>query len=139
MLLPLPWTTVADHEGIVVVSATELQLRRWRDIPAFLVASLGLRRSFHRAPGAIGVGLAAAPLRRRFLTLTVWRDETSALAYVRSPEHTRVMRRFRSALGATRSARWTMVRRSRPGWSDALDALDRAAEVRATAVPVHAA
>ncbi len=85
-----------------VVMASRLELRRYRQVPGFLVAALRLRRLFGRSDGAIRLTLAAAPLRRTFFTLSVWSDQALLDRYVRSDEHARVMKRYgRHLVGST--------------------------------------
>lgn len=124
----LPWRDVAEAEGPLVVSVTRLRMRRWRDVPAFLRASLRLRRDLAAAPGAVTLGLAAEPFARTFWTLSAWRDEESLKAYVGSPGHAAAMRRFRRLMADADSARWT-TDGGRPSWDEARERLARKGSV----------
>lgn len=126
-MMRLPWKQVRRVEGgPVAVSATELRLRRYRDVPALMVDALRLRRHFGSGQGAIAVGLAASPLRRTFWTLTTWGEAADVDRYYRASEHAEVMRRFRGKLEHARSVRWTSSE-SRPSWTAALAQLEQAA------------
>lgn len=117
----LPWTegSVAAPPSEVVVLASHLDLRRFRDVPAFLRAAVGLRRRLAEAPGSIGLGLSAEPLRRRFWTLSAWTDEAAVRAYVARPEHRAVMERFGPVMAGSRFETWTAPGDRRPDWAEA--------------------
>jgi hypothetical protein len=72
-----------------------------RDAPAFLVASLRLRRRFREAPGGVAPALAAEPTRRTFWTCSVWTGEDGMRLFAADPRHVEVMRRFRPAMAAS--------------------------------------
>lgn len=122
-MMRLPWKQVCEAGGPVAVSATELRLRCYRDVPALMRDAMRLRRHFGSAEGAVAVGLAASPLRRTFWTLTTWREAADIDRYYRARAHAEVMRRFRGKLEHARSARWTSPE-PRPSWSAALAELD---------------
>jgi hypothetical protein len=118
-MVVLPWKgRMVDSEGEeLVASVTRLRLARWRDVPRLLVIALRLRRRFPLGEGGLAVGLAAQPLRRTFWTLTLWRDDTAVLAYMRSRDHADAIGALRGALADTASARWPT--RHRPTWREA--------------------
>ena len=94
-LIPdLPWKadTVGDGPGVVVL--TQLHLRRLRDVPAFLRASLAIRQQVMRSPGARSLSLRARPLARHFTTVSWWDDQAAMTAFVRTDPHRSAMRRW---------------------------------------------
>jgi hypothetical protein len=116
----LPWTTGTDTPtGPTVVMASRLELRRRRDVPAFLLASLRLRRAFRGATGSIGLGLAAQPWSRTFWTLSTWTTQADLRAYSASPLHRAVMRRFRRAMAGATFVEWTHAELAPPTWEEA--------------------
>ena len=96
------------HTGAdpVVVSFTEFQAHRWRDLPGIIRTGRDLRRGWWAMPGAIGASLWLEPSRRRGGSLTVWMSEKHLRDFVRLPVHVAVMRRYRD-LVTVRSALWT--------------------------------
>lgn len=124
MRMTLPWRRVGDRgDRGLVVAATELRLRRWRDVPAVMRAAMGLRRSFG-GDGAVAISIAAAPWRRTFWTLSTWTDEASIRRYMGSPAHRDVMRAFHGRLSHTRTARWTQAVGDGPAWPEAFRKLE---------------
>ena len=63
------------------------RIRRYRDVPRFLLDSLLIRRQVRFTTGALGVGLKAYPLRREFLTLSAWSDRGAIRDLVRAEPH----------------------------------------------------
>jgi hypothetical protein len=90
----------------VVVSFTEFQAHRWRDLPGIIRTGRDLRRAWWAMPGAIGASLWLEPTRRRGGSLTVWTSDEHLRRFVRLPRHVAVMRRYRDRV-AVRSATWT--------------------------------
>jgi heme-degrading monooxygenase HmoA len=125
----LPWTQVAPppSDGDVLVLASRLRLRRFRDVPGFLRHSMRVNRAVREVDGAIGVSLDAKPLRRTFLTLSTWTDEAAMRRLVTHPVHRDVMARYRDRLVDPTFVTWTVPAGSGPPrWSDALAHLDGA-------------
>ena len=131
--LCLPWAygpagrrAVLADAGDRVVMASRLELRRWRDVPAFLVAALRLRTLLRRSPGALALSLRAAPARRTFWTLSVWASHEALRAYAAHQHHVQVMRRFGRVMTDSTFADWTMSAAGLPDWSDAAAAITAA-------------
>jgi len=136
--LELPWADgpAAGHHGDHVVMASRLELRRWRDVPGFLMAALRLRSLFRRSPGAVALSLRAAPGRRTFWTLSAWEDRASLGAYAGHDVHAAVMERFRPLMAGSTFVDWDASGPDRPRWSEArerLGAVMRAASEREAA------
>jgi hypothetical protein len=99
----LPWTAAtpladADDTTEVIVLGSKLELRSYRDVPAFLRAAMSVRRQVIDSPGALGVSLIAQPGRKTFWTLSAWTDQDVLDAFVRAQPHLGVMQRFRGRL-----------------------------------------
>jgi hypothetical protein len=94
-LIPdLPWKADAVGDGPGVVVLTQLHLRRFRDVPAFLRDSLAIRKQAMRSPGARSLFLRARPLARHFTTVSWWDDQATIIAFVRTDPHRTAMRRW---------------------------------------------
>jgi hypothetical protein len=105
----LPWTrtVVAPDPGIdAVVLGSRLELRKLRDVPAFLGAAMKLRKVVQAMPGALGVSLIAQPSRKTFWTLSAWADQTDIDAFVGTPSHVAVMQRFHDRLEGSSFTTW---------------------------------
>jgi hypothetical protein len=89
----------------VLVSITDFQLARVKDLPGAWVEGLRLRRAWPSLPGAIGMWLWAKPLARRSGSVSVWRGEEDLRRFVAWPRHVAIMRRYRGA-GDLTSAMW---------------------------------
>ena len=118
---PLPWTLGPSQpsDTTATAMASRLVLRRFRDVPSFLGAALGLRSLFRQSPGAIHLSLQAAPMARTFWTLSTWESEEALNAYARHPVHVEVMRRFGPRLETSAFVTWTTTASELPAWSDA--------------------
>ncbi len=90
----LPWKADRVGDGPGVVMVTQLHLRRFRDIPAFLRDSLAIRRQTMRSPGARSLFLRARPLARHFTTVSWWDDQAAVRAFVRTDPHRSAMDRW---------------------------------------------
>ena len=108
MAMTLPWARPRHKPtGEVLVMASSLTLASRRDIPAFLVAALRLRRVARQTEGFAGLGLIAAPGARTFYTLSAWVDDAALQRFVGQPIHLQVMRRFGPKLADSTFATWT--------------------------------
>jgi hypothetical protein len=105
--LTLAWWTrgPAALSGPVLVSITDFELRRARDVPRVYLEGLRLRRAWPSMSGALGMWLWTKPLRRRAGSVSVWRSAEDLHRFVRWPPHVAVMRRYRGA-GELSSASW---------------------------------
>ncbi len=126
----LPWVPgrARAATGDRVVMASRLELRRYRDVPGFLVAALRLRREFRRAPGGVGLALRAEPQRRTFWTLSVWTDAAAIGSYVATPKHREVTERFGSVMAGSGFVTWTDSSADRPSWGTATSRLAATSE-----------
>lgn len=102
-----------------IVQASVLRLRRFRDVPAFMTATLRLRSAFAESPGAIEMSVRAAPLRLTFWTLSQWRSDADLRGFVAHPVHRDVMRRFRPAMRSSDFVTWHTTDDQAPTWTHA--------------------
>jgi hypothetical protein len=100
----LPWTTTettAEAEHDAVVLGSRLELRSLRHVPGFLGAAMKLRKQVLAMPGALGVSLIAQPAHKTFWTLSAWVDQASLDAFVATPAHVAVMRRYHERMNGS--------------------------------------
>ena len=104
----LPWTTTEstadtarDAASDAVVLGSRLELRSLRHVPGFLGAAMKLRRQVLAMPGALGVSLIAQPAHKTFWTLSAWVDQASLDAFVATPAHVAVMRRYHERMNGS--------------------------------------
>ncbi|MFK8023199.1 MAG: hypothetical protein AB8G26_04470 [Ilumatobacter sp.] len=127
VMSPLPWIAGAGSdaangsEADTVVMASVLELRRFRDVPGFLVAALRLRRLFATSPGAIRLSLAAIPLRRTFWTLSQWEGRSDLDSYARHPVHVEIMRKYSPLMAGSTFVTWVDSTATVPSWGRAHD------------------
>lgn len=136
LMPPVPTTRGPDREQLgtrTTVQASVLRLRRFRDVPAFMIAALRLQAAFEGSAGAIEMSLRAAPLRRTFWTLSHWRSDADLRGFVGHPAHRELMHRFRPAMRSSDFVIWHATDDVTPTWQDAARHL--AAARRSTAHP----
>ena len=106
----LPWkqSAMADPEAGYLAVATELVLRRYRDIPAFLRLSRRIGQQVEGSGGAIGFAMQAHLRERRFRTVSVWRDQAAMLGFLRSEPHRSAMG-TQSGFAPTATCRWEVT------------------------------
>ena len=131
----LPWATPAagdpDHVPDALVMASRFVLKRWRDVPRFLIAALQIRRQMLRSAGVVGVSLIAQPQRKTFYTLSAWRDRRALDLAVANQPHAATMATFKTKMAKSSFRFWHLTDGLRPDWPDAFRRLDEADSVRA--------
>ncbi len=75
-------------------TATVLPLRRYRDIPAFLSLSTRVAKQVKRSDGAVRYALNTDLRRRRFWTVSAWRDRAAMRAFVQAEPHATAVKKF---------------------------------------------
>ncbi|KQY03360.1 hypothetical protein ASD37_28195 [Mycobacterium sp. Root135] len=126
----LPWATPKQRPALAAnptVMASKFQLRDRRDVPAFFVAALRIRRQMLNAPDALGVSLIAKPLKGTFFTLSAWESREHIQAAVVGHPHVETMKRFAPRTAHSLFAFWTPGTDSRPTWQEAHRRLDEEA------------
>jgi hypothetical protein len=98
-----------------VVAMTRLRVRSWRYLPPFFVWTLRAALQTRSANGCLAVSVLAEA-RRTFWTRTVWTEEASMRAYIRTGEHRQVMPRLLEWCDEASVAQWTQeaTKLSRP-------------------------
>ena len=122
-----PWVTFRqpDPDRAYLVLLSELPLRRWRDLGAFLCYTWRIHGQLRRTPGVLGYSLLARILKRQFWTLSVWEGEAALHQFVVDNPHGQVMTALQGKMDQTHFVRWNM-RGSEfpPRWRDALTRRD---------------
>ena len=75
------------QEASATVVATRLQLKNWLKLWRFFRANGRVQRQLKADPGLISYSLKADFLRLRFPTLSVWADDPTIDAFVRTGRH----------------------------------------------------
>lgn len=126
----LPWATPRPRPALVAnptVMASKFQLRDRRDVPAFFIAALRIRRQMLNAPGVLGVSLIAKPLAGTFFTLSAWESREHLDAAVVGHPHVETMKRFAPRTAQSLFTFWTPATGGRPTWQEAHRRLDEEA------------
>jgi hypothetical protein len=114
-----------DREYLALL--TELPLRRFRDLGAFLLHTWRIQGQLRRTPGLMGYSLRARPLRRQFWTLSVWEGDDALRRFVGASPHAQVMAALQGKMGRTRFVRWRLRGADYPPpWPEALAKSDTA-------------
>ena len=101
-----------SHEppgGPVHVSMNDYLIHRLRDIPRVAREGFRLRGNWPETEGALGLWFAAFRGGRRQVSISIWREPEDLKRFVRSPEHLRIMREYRTT-GALYTNAWTAAR-----------------------------
>ncbi|TQR85958.1 DUF3291 domain-containing protein [Mycobacterium hodleri] len=126
----LPWAIPRPRPALTTnptVMASKFQLQDRRDVPAFFLAALRIRRQMLNSPGALGVSLIAKPLKGTFFTLSAWESREHLEAAVVGHPHVETMKRFSPRTAQSLFAFWTPATDSRPTWQEAHRRLDEEA------------
>lgn len=118
----LPWTSRAepDPDSEYVVMASRLPLARYRNVPAFLAATLNIRRQLADAEGLIGYSLDAHLLAKTFWTLSAWRSRDALEAFSRADPHRSRVAAIRPNMRPSSFVFWTCKGRELPiRWDEA--------------------
>jgi hypothetical protein len=102
-----PWVTFRqpDPEREYLVLLSELPLKRFRDLGAFLFYTWRIQGQLRRSPGLLGYSLLAHILQRQFWTLSGWEGEAALQQFVVEPPHSHVMLALREKMDQTHFVR----------------------------------
>jgi hypothetical protein len=105
-----PWKagSVTPGPNPVLVSATRFLYRRRRYLVPVSFHAWRLRRSWDRRRGTIGLFTGGELRAPATYSLSVWRDADDLQAFLRAPEHMRLMLGFRERIQRTWSVSWEM-------------------------------
>jgi hypothetical protein len=120
------WKTVAElaPEAEYLVLASSIPPKSVTSTWKLFRGSRAVRRQLLATDGVIGFSMLAEPLRKRYATLSVWRDAAALDAFTRAHPHDRLMADLAPAMGPTKFVRWTVRGMDgRPSWKDARERL----------------
>ncbi|HEX8804060.1 MAG TPA: hypothetical protein VF743_07695 [Acidimicrobiales bacterium] len=105
----LSWTAVSDvpPETEVVIMGSRLPLRRHRSIPAFMAATLRIRRQLAGSEGLVGYALDAELARKTFWTISAWTGRDALRRFDREDPHRGATRAIRPRMLPSTFAFWT--------------------------------
>jgi hypothetical protein len=105
----LPWASVheVDPDTEVTVMGSRLPLRRYRDIPAFMGATLRIRRQLARSEGLVGYALDAQLTRKTFWTVSAWTDPAALDRFDRADPHRASTRAIKPRMEPSTFVFWT--------------------------------
>jgi hypothetical protein len=108
--MDLPWTTRAEMESgpEYLVMASHLPLKRISSTMRFFRGVSAIRKQLTTADGLVAYTLRAKPLARDYWTLSVWRDEASPCAFMRTLPHAGLMASLHPLLGPTTFTTWAI-------------------------------
>jgi quinol monooxygenase YgiN len=121
--MDLPWTSRADLQpgSEYLVMASHLPLKRFAATVRFFRAVSAIRKQLADADGLVGYTLRAKPLARDYWTLSVWQDENTLRAFMRTPPHLQIMSSLKPLMGPTKFVTWTIsAADDRPSMATAL-------------------
>jgi heme-degrading monooxygenase HmoA len=87
--------------------ASRLPLAWFRDIPAFVSATMAIRAQLAQADGLIGYALDANLTRKTFWTVSAWDSQEALDAFSRADPHRRRVSAIRPRMRPTTFTFWT--------------------------------
>ena len=82
------------------------RLKGLRVMPGFALNALRIERQLLRSDGLIAHSSGAKPGSLEFWSVTVWRDESALMGFVRAQPHAGVMEAMRPAVVRSEFVRW---------------------------------
>lgn len=127
----LPWSARSSLPPTYAcfVTASQLALRRYRDVPAFLGHVRAVRRRLREGDGVLGYALAARLHDRTFWTVAAWVDPAAANAFTEA--HGPAAGASGPALASRTSVSWSCLAEELPvGWDEVRRRLRVAGDAR---------
>ena len=118
-----PWRTLGPLEPgrEYVALVTDIPPLRLSSTRRWFSGAQEVKAQLRDAEGVLGFSLSASPLRKRYLTLSVWADEESLARFASTRAHGRLVDELRPELAPTRFVRWTFPGRDgRPRWREGI-------------------
>lgn len=118
-----PWKSFGSLEQGVsyLVLASRIPAKSLRSTPAMFRGAGLVRKQLAGTDGVIGFSLLAEPVRKRYATLSVWRDQAALDAFTTANPHGRLMADLAPQMGETKFVTWTITGNDGlPTWDDAL-------------------
>jgi hypothetical protein len=131
----LPWTKATtfepDHECVIM--ASRLPLARYRQIPAFMAATMKIRRQLANAEGLIGYALDAKLFGKTFWTLSAWESRAALEAFSNANPHRARIDQMRPHMRPTTFVFWTAnASELPPAWAEVRRRVDEQAAKEAS-------
>ena len=119
------WNEVGDGEPgrEVFCVSTMFRLKHYRDVFPFIKLSQRVTEQLNETPGLIRYALAARFFKRRFRTLSVWKDRESMLPFVSAEPHAEAVKRLDRWAATVSYVEWTSDD-THPGWEEAARRLE---------------
>ena len=121
-----PWKALGpldpDREYLVLASSIPPKSvsSTWR----MFRGSRTVRGQLLTTDGVLGFAMLAEPLRKKYATLSVWRDAVALEAFVGTSPHAELMAEMAPSMSEPKFVRWTISGiDGRPSWTDALTRL----------------
>jgi heme-degrading monooxygenase HmoA len=121
-----PWKTLRplDSGTDYLVLASSIPPRTFRSTWKLFRGAFAVRRQLRHTDGVMGFSLLAEPFRKRYATLSVWRDQAALDAFARAHPHDQQVTALRPEMGPTKFVHWTIAGGvGRPSWREALERL----------------
>ena len=120
------WKTLrsldADTEYLVLASS--IPPKSVSSTLSMFRGSRTVRRQLLTTDGVLGFSMLAEPFRRRYATLSVWRDAEALDAFVDTSPHAEVMAEMAPSMDEPKFVRWTISGGDgTPTWTDAISRL----------------
>jgi hypothetical protein len=118
----LPWKTFSapDPGRDYVVMASRLPLARYRDLPAFLSATMAIRGQLAHASGLVGYALDAHLAEKTFWTVSAWDSQDALDAFSRADPHRSRVGFIRPRMRPTTFTFWAVPGADLPiSWTEA--------------------
>lgn len=122
-----PWRAVQslDPGRDYVALVTDIPPKRLSSTGRWFRGASEVKEQLPATEGVVGFTLSASPLRKRYLTLSVWTDEEAMERFARSGAHGRLVRELGDEMAHSRFVRWTFPGSDgRPRWRDAMHRLE---------------
>lgn len=104
----LPWISRAtvEENGEYLAMVSYFRLKGLGVMPSFALNSLRIERQLLRSDGLIGHSSGAKLSDFEFWSVTVWRDESALMGFVRAQPHVSIMEAMRPAVVRSEFIRW---------------------------------
>lgn len=122
------WKTVSplESDAEYLVFASSIPPKSIRSTGELFRGSRAVRKQLLATDGVMGFALLAEPVRRRFATLSVWRDDDALGWFRRSLPHRELMTDLAERMAPTTFVRWNIEGTDpRPTWAEAIERLNR--------------
>lgn len=106
-----PWKTIEPLQpGVEYVAlVSSIPPRSLRSTGRLFLGSRAVTRQLHATDGVIGFALLAEPLRKRYATVSIWRDDEALDAFASTPPHRELMSRLAPEMDQPRFVRWVLA------------------------------